>query len=410
MHRPVRFLVLSAVLIFCLGPPGAALAEDKKSGGDLGTVSIWDVSGVTGDSESYANQLSLVMAPSLKLGRLRKWHPRVDPIRLQLELSVSAELSGNDGSFRGAHYSSPALLPGGAEAIAINEVGSVSGASTGQVEGTGRRALLSDLWLGISQPALYRVPWIGLDLGARLSFTFPTSASSRASGLIMALGSGVTLSRTLFSRLELSYSLRYVQYLYRYTTSEVETLSAEPVKINGRVEPLYTPHRGTVLNPSFGVINELAASVRVIKGLSVSASYSLTHSFTYALDSVSLDGQPLADPCADGQAVADAVGGAVVGCGERTQRDTHWFRLDLSYQVLPALSVTLGLNTLQPVRHEGGGISNPFVQTIPTANYTTVELGLQADLERTVDAVRSLVRRAPSTKNNDSKPRQQKRP
>jgi len=377
-----------------------ARAGDKAGG--LGTLSLWDVSGVTGDSESYENQVSLVLAPAIKLGRLRRWHPLVDPIRIQLELSVSVELSGNDGRFRGAHYSSPALMPGGAEAIAINDVGSVSGADSGQVDGTGRRALLSDLWLGVSQPALYRIPYANVDLGARLSFTFPTSVSSRASGLILALGSGVTLSRTLFSRLELSYSLRYVQYLYRHTTSEVDTLSEEPVQINGRTESVYTPHRGNVLNPSFAVINELAASVSIIKGLSISASYSLTNSFTYALEPVTLADQPLADPCADGQAVAAAAGGEVVACGDRAQRDSHWFRLDVSYRVLPALTVTLGLNTLQPVRHEGGGVSNPFVQTIPTANYTTLELGLQADLERTADAVISLFSSA-------SKPEQDKK-
>ena len=402
-------MLLSAVLTLCTGPPGAALAEEKAGG--LGSVSLWDVSGVTGDAESYANQLSLVMAPALKLGRLRRWHPLVDPINIQLELSVSLELSGNDGRFRGSQFSSPAMLPGGAEAIAINDVGSISDAGAGQVDGTGRRALLSDLWLGISQPALYRLPYVGVDLGARLSFTFPTSVTSRASGLILALGSGLTLSRTIFSRLELSYSLRYVQYLFGHTTSQVQTLSDDPVEINGRLEPLYTPRRGTALNPSFAVINELAASVRIIKGLSVSASYSLTNSFTYALDPTSVEGQPLADPCADGQAVADAAGGAVVGCGERAQRDSHWFRLDVSYQVLPALAITLGLNTLQPVRHEGGGISNPFVQTIPSANYTTVELGLQADLERTAAAVKSLLRRARGVaKNQDSKPEQRKRP
>ena len=406
MQRILGFL---AVLAMCTGPPGAARADDNKTAG-LGTVSLWDVSGVTGDAESYENQLSLAFAPALTLGRLRRWHPLIDPIRIQLELSVVVELSGNDGRFRGRHFSSPAMLPGGAEAIAINEVGSVTGASSGQVDGTGRRAVLSDLWLGVSQPALYRIPWVGVDLGAALSLTFPTSASSRTSGLILALGGGLTLSRTLFSRLELSYSLRYVQYLYGHTTSEVETISSEPVQINGRTEPLYTPPRGTVLNPSLAVINELAASVTILKGLSVSASYSLTNSFTYALEAVNVEGQPLADPCADGQAVASAAGSAVVGCGERARRNSHWFRLEASYRVLPALTVTAGFNTLQPVRHEGGGVSNPFVQTIPTANYTTIELGLQADIQRTVDAVTSLFRRPRGASARDSKPQQRKRP
>jgi len=50
------------------------------------------------------------------------------------------------------------------------------------------------------------------------------------------------------------------------------------------------------------------------------------------------------------------------------------------------------LNTYQPVRHEGDGISNPFIQTTPTMNYTTIELGVEADLEATVAALRQLGR------------------
>ncbi len=406
MRRIPNLLVLAGACLLCTGPPLTALADTGKRGG-LGSVSLWDVSGVTGGAEAYENQLTLVLAPALTLGRLRRWHPLVDPIRLQLELSVSTELAGSDGRYRGAYHTSPSMMPGGAEAIAINEVGAVTGVSTGQVDGTGRRALLSDLWLGVSQPSLYRVPLVGVDLGARLSLTVPTSAASRASGLILAVGGGLTLGRTLFSRLELSYSLRYAQYLYGHTTAEVEPLVGEPVTINGRREPVYTPNRGVVLNPAFAVINELSASVRIVEGLSVSASYSLTHSFTHALEPASLDAVPLADPCADGQAVAAATGGEVTACGQRTQRDSHWFRLDVSYRVLPALTVSLGLNTLQPVRHEGGGVSNPFVQTVPTANYTTIELGLRADLERTIDAATSLVRRL---RGNDitTKPEQRK--
>jgi hypothetical protein len=83
----------------------------------------------------------------------------------------------------------------------------------------------------------------------------------------------------------------------------------------------------------------------------------------------------------------------VVACGERAERDSHWFQLHLEVELWPALSLSAGLSTLQPIRHEGGSVSNPFLQTLPTANYTTLELGLSVDLERTIELTRELARR-----------------
>ena len=386
MHRKLPLLLL--LLLLCAAP-GGAHAGDKEEGGDFGSIALWDASGITGDSESYANTLAIVLSPSLRLGRLLEAPKLLQPLRLSVELSVQFELSGNDASFRGPNFTSPAQQPGGAEAIAVNEVGSVVGAPAGQVQGTGRSARLSDLWLGLSHASLYNIPLVGVDLGAHLSLLLPTSTLSQNSGFMASINGGISLSRTLWRRLDLGYSFTYNQYFYRYTTNDVRTLPQE-VEINGRLEPLYQPNHGTVLNPFYGFINEFSASVRIIQGLSLAVAYSLTNTFTHEMPEAQAGGHPLADPCGDGQAVAADGGGAVVPCGERAQRDTHWFQVRLSYRVLPLLSITAGLNTVQPVRHEGGGISNPFLQTVPTANYTTVELGLSTDLEHTVSAITGL--------------------
>ena len=375
-------LALAMALVLAPLPAGA---------GDFGSLSIWDISGVTGDAESYENQLSFVLSPSLRLGRVWKGAPALAaPLTLSAELSLGVELAGNDARFRGAQFSGPAATPGGAESLAINAQGQVVNAQAGQADGTGKRALLTDLWLGLSHPKLYRVPLAGVDLGARLAVILPTSTASQATGLYASPGLGISLGRSFWSeRLSLGYSLRYTHYLYRHATNDFRSMGGEVI-VNGRPEPVYQPNRGTSLNPNFAVINELWVEGKIIAGLSAAASYSLINTFTHALEPVELETLPLADPCADGQAVAVATGGEVNACGERSQRDAHWFRFHLSYQVLPQLGISAGLSTYQPVRHEGAGVSNPFIQTVPTTNYTTVELGLRLEFEETAGALRAL--------------------
>lgn len=367
------------------------LTSTPAQAGDFGSLSIWDVSGVTGDAESYENQLAFVLSPQLSLGKVWKGAPALAArLTLAAEISLGVELAGNDARFRGAQFSSPAGTPGGAESLAINAQGQITDAPSGQVEGTSRRALLSDLWLGLSQPKLYRIPVLKVDLGGRLAMILPTSTASQASGLYASPGLGLTLSRALFrERLNLGYSLRYSHYLYRYTTNDSQALGGE-VLVNGRPEPLYQPSRGTTLNPNFAVINELWLDAKLVAGLSVSASYSLINTFTHTLSDLDLEGVPSADPCAHGQAVAAATGGEVTACGERAQRDAHWFRVHLTYQALAQLGISAGLSTFQPVRHEGSGVSNPFIQTTPTANYTTLELGLRLEFEETASALKGL--------------------
>ncbi len=374
---------------------GCALASSAHAAeGAFGSLSLWEVSGITGGGESYQNQLALLLEPSLRLGTIWPRAPRLlRPLRLALELQLSVELTGNDARFHGAQFASPTFLPGGPEAIAISGAGLAAQAAAGQIEGTGRRALLSDLWLGLSHGSLYTIPRLGVDLGGRLGLTLPTSAPSQNAGLRASLSFGLSLTRTFFKRLELSFALRHVQYFYRHATADVATLDPQLVMVNGRLEPLYVPQRSAELNPRFGFVNVFAAELELTKRLTLSASYSLTNTFTYALGPESVPGVPAADLCADGAAVAAASGGHAVACGSRAERDTHWFQLHLELELWPALSLSLGLSTLQPVRHEGGPVSNPFLQTLPTANYTTLELGLSVDLERTYELARGVVRR-----------------
>jgi hypothetical protein len=370
---------------------GAARAEDK--GGDFGTISLWEISGITGPTEAYENQLALVFEPSLKLGRLLPRAPRLlRGLHLSAWMTLQFELAGNDARFRGVHFTSPTLLAGGAEGVAINEYGMVTGSDTSQIEGTSRRPLLSDLWLSLSHGTLYTIPKLKIDLGPTLSFTLPTSKPSQVAGLRLGLGMGFTLSRTLFKRLELTYTFKHTQYFYNTATAQTELLGGE-VMINGRLEPIYSPQRGTSLNPSFGFLNDFSATVRIWRQLQLSLSYTLINAFTYTLSGVEMPGIPQVDVCADAVALAQASGGSVVRCGDRAERDTHWFMAYLEYPIIPSLTVLLRLSTLQPVRHEGGNISNPVVQTARTANYTTIELGFRADLELATTAVRRLVGR-----------------
>jgi hypothetical protein len=374
--RLARYIFLSVFLIL---PATLAHGDSGEDASDaLGAVSLWDLSGVTGGSEGYENQLALGLSPGLPLGRWLQLPGVLQPLRVDLELLVQVELAGNDAAFRGAQFPSAALFErAGPEQLAVSETGQVLDALSGRVEGTGKRVLLSDLWLELGHPELYRAPDpIGIQLGAGLAFTFPTSSPSLNTGFLLGVSGGLSLSRTLFGRLELSYGFRHAQYFYSNVTEDVAAMGGE-VEINGRSEPLFQPQRSTLLNPSYAFINTFSARLGLpVRGLSLSASYALTNSFSYELPR--LDQY---DTCADGQAVADAVGGQVIGCGDRAQRDSQMLRVQLAYRVLPQLSVGLALATIQPIRHEGAQLSNPFVQTLPRTNYTTVQLGVDAHLE-----------------------------
>jgi hypothetical protein len=392
-----RASLLAALLV-------ALPVTHAHAAGRFGSVSLWEVSGITGGGESYLNQLALLLEPAVKLGTLWPRAPAyLGPLRLALELQLSAELTGNDARYRTAQFANPSFLPGGGEAIPITGAGiAAQAASASQIEGTRRRPLLSDLWLGLSHGSLYRIPWLGVDLGGRLALTLPTSTPSQHAGLHAGLSFGLSFTRSFFSRLELSWSIRHAQYFYRHATADVATLDQELVLVNGRLEPLYVPVRAAELNPRFAFVNVFAAELELTKRLTLSASYTLTNTFTYALGPASVPGVPAAELCSDGAALAAASGGYVVPCGSRAERDSHWFQLHLELELWPALSLSLGVATLQPVRHEGGPVSNPFLQTLPTANYTTLELGLSVDLERTYELARAAARRLRGTRSAEA--------
>ncbi|MFH1131487.1 MAG: hypothetical protein V1754_09135, partial [Pseudomonadota bacterium] len=262
-----RVVWVGVVCSLVLAPAQSAYAQSVRSeakqadetADDFGNISLWDISGITGGVEGYENQLALVFAPSIRLGRVLSVSKFFKKINLSLELLLQGEISGNEAGFRSSYFSSPSILAAsGAEMIAISETGAAIDADSGQVDGTSRRVVLSDLWLGLSHPELYRIPWLLIDAGVSCSFTFPTSIASQVSGFNAGISYGISLSRTLWKKLTLSYGFRNVQYLFSHTTSNIRSLE-EDVEVNGRKEPVYQPMRAVVLNPSYGFVNEFSA-------------------------------------------------------------------------------------------------------------------------------------------------------
>ena len=193
-------------------------------------------------------------------------------------LLVEWELTGNDASFRGPSFASPTLLRDSPEQVAIAEANAQGKvADSGVVTGSGRRATVSDLWLGLSHNKLVTIPKLGIDVGLAARVVMPTSQESRNTGFQAAPSLTLLLNRKLW-RFDFGYGFRAAKYFYAEKVASIGKLDGT-VSVNGQnVTPLSFDSSGT-LTPNFGFVNFFTVGLELPKGFSLEADYFLFNVF-----------------------------------------------------------------------------------------------------------------------------------
>ncbi len=344
-------------------------ADDAAGADDIGPwhglhldVTATELSGVVGEPEAYANQLSLELGPSFDLGHhlgSRFWKP----LSLSASIGISGELAGSDPAFRGPQFPSSALRSDAPEAVVIDQT-----AAARSTSGAERDLRLSDLTLTFSHPSVAHLPG-RLTLGAGARFILPTSRASFNDGLYTAASLSASLSR-IFGRLTVRLRERATKYLYDADTSPIQPLGGTVVVSGLEVSPESFAHDGA-MTPSFGFTTGLDLEVALPHDLSASAGYDLVNTFSHVPDGCSVPGLPTADACADGSLIHEV---------RRGRHDAGSFSLGLAWQARPSLSLSLDLETYQPVRHPNGDLANPFLR-VSRDNYSALSLSATVSID-----------------------------
>jgi hypothetical protein len=164
-------------------------------------------------------------------------------------------------------------------------------------------ARFRDMSLDLSYSNVWRIPKAAIGLSAGMSFTLPTSLSSRAANLYTAMSPSVSLSRS-FGAFSLSYSFGFSKYFNRFPV-----IASDP---NGRFERETLVREGGAENLSGNIVAEGAgyltewdtshtlAARMGLKHVSLGLSFSFLDFYTYRYDSAedieTADGLEVRDP------------------------------------------------------------------------------------------------------------------
>ncbi len=193
-----------------------------------------------------------------------------------------------------------------------------------------RRTTLSDVSLALTHYRLYTIPVLGIGINGALSFSFPTSPQSRYRRLYLSSRARVGLSKVL-GPVYLSYGFSFYKNFNQYTTPALNSSDVGDHVILSHFEGNEQLTTDLVAaggnNTSFGVTNSLIASWNITDFLALALMYQLNSGWTYN----SFDKDVLSSPYAT---------------SGRGQRDSQMGVVDLTYTVLPELSVSLGTQTM----------------------------------------------------------------
>ena len=198
--------------------------------------------------------------------------------------------------------------------------------------------VVSDFSLNAAASRYVTIPGVDIDVSNDLALTFPASKASRARTLRMAVGPGLTLSRSfdLLDGLSLTYGLRGTYYWHEYTTGELES---PPIDDCGsQCDELVNTG---VRNPEWRISNRFGASLGFAGLLRFATSYAI-----------------VTDPLNDG---SDAL---TVSYTPQQPTDTRFrnsFDISLSATPWDLVSFTLGANTTNgQLRPDSSGYYAPL--------------------------------------------------
>lgn len=182
--------------------------------------------------------------------------------------------------------------------------------------------LAGDLSLRGAASRFVTIPGAEIGVSADLALQFPTSKTSRARTLVMGIGPGISLSRSVdvLAGMRFGYGLRGTYYWHRYTTGEYR----RPY-IDGCTTDCGQYLTTGVRNPVWRLSNAFSFGLAFIDELSLGMSYAI-----------------ITDP------LHDTVTTEFVSLTPQTPTDTRFtnsFDVNLSYAPIDLMSFTLGANT-----------------------------------------------------------------
>lgn len=192
--------------------------------------------------------------------------------------------------------------------------------------------VVSDLFLDVGARG-WTEPTTGIRASGSLRFTLPVSKRSAAEQLYVGLSPGLSLSRSFdfLQGLSIGYQGRYTYNFRKYATMQYDgpKLNCQagsdcaPFSESGRRTAEYVISHGPVIQ------------LGVLPKLSLFTSYTHTRARLYDLEDIVFKPDTSAE-------------GVVFPSSGYNWRDTEWFGLGASYQVVDAVGIALGVNTAHP--------------------------------------------------------------
>jgi hypothetical protein len=206
--------------------------------------------------------------------------------------------------------------------------------------------LLSDLMLDANyMPDWLTIPVVDVRVSPSLRLAFPTSIVSRGRSMVMSIGPGVAFKRSFpllkgkwFKQLFLTYAFRPTLYLHEYAEASVDVRTG-CTNIN-RPE---CQHRGR-RNRAWRLTNSLMAQVQVTDKLSAGIMLFLMNDILYDLDGGSERIQIAPENYDGGSSELEIESPS----SEINHRGATWAILDVSYDLLDWLSLSVGVSTYYP--------------------------------------------------------------
>jgi hypothetical protein len=194
--------------------------------------------------------------------------------------------------------------------------------------------VISDLFLDVGATG-WQEPETGVRIAGSLRLGLPLSKKSAAEQLYLALAPGLSLTRQfeVLEGLSIGYQGRYTYNFRKYATMQYDgpQLQCQPGSDCDRYSE--SGRRTAEWVISHGPVIQLGVTPK----LAVFTSYTHTRARLYDLEDIEVVG--------DGYEVLDET---LPGESGYNWRDTEWFSLGASYQLIDSVGVAVGVNTAHP--------------------------------------------------------------
>ena len=233
---------------------------------------------------------------------------------------------------------------------------------------------LSDFTLTLAATNFATIPVLKIDLTGRLGFIFPSSKTSRARTMNMALKPSFGLSRSFdaLSGVNLFYDFSFTKYFHDFTTGKFEEPLIPGCSASGGDCDSFL-NNGT-RNTSVGFLNQFGLAIAFTPKFGISGSVGLAHSVLYKQeDSAEIEGQ-----------TQDAEESSEFGDPAQRVRYGMLYNLEANATPIKALTIALGADTANQQLKQNSTYEEPFFN-----RYTLVYLDLRLNFAGLTESITS---------------------